>query len=126
MPDGKSILSPLQLEANGCIVNDRAKELNDGIQPFIQTPDRHKFPLTMYHGLMHADVQPVQDDEWDQLPHVHLTADMEWDPSTYDHGVDKGWDTEVEEDPVEEHYRDLPHNQLGDLKAELEDPSDSD
>ena len=80
----------------------------------------------MYHGLMYADVRPVQDDEWDLLPHVHMTADAEWDPSAYDHGVDKGWDTEAEEDPVEEHYRDLPYNRHGDLEVELEDLSDSD
>ena len=89
MPDGKSILSPLQLEANGCIVNDKAKGLNEGIQPHVQTPDGHRFPLTMHHGLMYADVRPVQDNEWEQLPHVHLTADADWDPSIYDHGVDK-------------------------------------
>ena len=58
--------------------------------------------------------------------HIHLTADANWDPSTYDHGVDKGWDMEVGEDPVEEHYRDLPHTRLGNLKAEPEVPSGSD
>ena len=39
MPDGKSILSPLQLESNGCTVVDKARGLNGGEQPYVQSPD---------------------------------------------------------------------------------------
>ena len=62
----------------------------------------------------------------EQLPHVHLTADADWDPSVYDHGVDKDWNVEIEEDPVEEHYKDLLHDRHGNLRVENEDPEDSD
>ena len=68
----------------------------------------------------------MQDNEWEQLPHIHLTADADWDRSIYDHGVDKDWNVEIEEDPVEEHYKDLPHDRLGNLRVETEDPEDSD
>ena len=37
VPDGKTILAPIQMEAYGCIVVDKAKGLNDGIQPYIQS-----------------------------------------------------------------------------------------
>ena len=102
MPDGKSILAPLQLEANGCTVVDKARGLNGGEQPYVQSPDGYRFPLSMIHGLMYANVRPVLDSEWDTLPHVHLTSDSEWDPSIYDHDIDKDWHNDLE-DPVEEH-----------------------
>ena len=59
MPDVKSIVSPLQLEAYGCIIVDKARALNGGEQPYIQTPDGYRIPLTMYQGLMYIDVRPV-------------------------------------------------------------------
>ena len=37
MPDGKTILAPIQMEAHGCTVVDKAKGLNNGIQPYIQS-----------------------------------------------------------------------------------------
>ena len=116
MPDGKSILSPLQLESNGCTVVDKARGLNGGEQPYVQSPDGYRIPLSMVHGLMHAKVRPVLDSEWDSLPHVHLTADNEWDPRTFDHDVDKDWDANLQ-DPVEEHCKDLPCDRFGNAKA---------
>ena len=116
MPDGKSILSPLQLESNGCTVVDKARGLNGGEQPYFQSPDGHRIPLSMVHGLMCARVRPVLDSEWDSLPHAHLTADNEWDPRIFDHDVDKDWDANLQ-DPVEEHYKDLPYDRFGNAKA---------
>ena len=43
---------------------DKARALNGGEQPYIQTPDGYRIPLTMYQGLMYIDVRPVRDDEW--------------------------------------------------------------
>ena len=80
MPDGKLILSPPQLESNGCTIVDKARGLNGGEQPHVQSPDGHRIPLSMAHGLMHVKIRPALDSEWDSLMHVHLTADDEWDP----------------------------------------------
>ena len=33
---------------------------------------------------------PYTDTEWDSLPHVILTADMDWDPSVIDHELEDG------------------------------------
>ena len=44
MPDGKSILSPLQLESNGCTVVDKARGLNGGEQLMFNRPMVIKFP----------------------------------------------------------------------------------
>ena len=37
MPDTKTILAPIQMEAHGCTVVDKARGLNSGIQPYIQS-----------------------------------------------------------------------------------------
>ena len=104
MPDAKSIISPLQLEAYGCTIMDKARALNGGEQPYIQTPDGYRIPLTMYQGLMYIDVRPVRDEEWATLPHNRITATNEWDPRIYDHDIEADWDKD-QPDPVEEHYQ---------------------
>ena len=92
VPDGKSILSPLQLEANGCKITDKPPQSNNGEQPYVESPDGYRIPLSVCQGLVYADIRPVRESEWDSLPHVHLTSDAEWDPSVYDHEVDPKWE----------------------------------
>ena len=41
MPGGKTILSTLLLEANGCTIVTRSAHLNGDDRPFIQSPDGH-------------------------------------------------------------------------------------
>jgi hypothetical protein len=73
MPGGKTILSTLQLEANGCTVVTKSASLNNGQQPYIRSPDGYYFPMSMSEGLAYLDIPPVLDDkEWDNLPHSHL------------------------------------------------------
>ena len=117
MPDGKSILAPLQVEAYGGTVIDKARDANKGIQPYVQSKDGYRFPLAMRHGLMYIDVRPVRDDEWGELPHVHLTSDQDWDPGIYDHEVDPNWIDKMDDDPVEEYYKDKPFDRYGELKG---------
>ena len=52
LPDAKSILSPLQMEACGCTVMDKAAGVNEGKQPYVQSPDGYHFPLKKRQGLM--------------------------------------------------------------------------
>ena len=116
MPDGKSILAPLQLESYGCTVQDKAKQANGGRQPYFQSKDGYRFPLAMRHGLMYVDVRPVREDEWGNLPHVYLTSSNDWDPNIFDHEVDPSWADQMEDDPVEEYYKDKPFDRFGELK----------
>ena len=67
---------------------DKSKKANNGEQPYFQSHDGHKVPMSMRQGLMYIDVRPVRDSEWGELPRVHLTSDADWDPSEYDHEVD--------------------------------------
>jgi hypothetical protein len=35
--------------------------------------------------LARLDIRPHTDNEFETLPHVHLTSELEWDPSELDH-----------------------------------------
>ena len=115
MPDGKSILSPLQLEANKGTVLDKAREANKGVQPYVKSHDGYCIPMAMRHGLMYIDIRPVRDSEWDTLPHCHLTSDQPWDPSIFDHEVNPEWQISGSE-PVQEYYSDKPYDRFGEIE----------
>ena len=74
----------------------------------------------MRQGLMYADVCPVRDEEWERLPHVHLTTDNEWDPSIYDHELVDDWKDSFQ-DPVEGYYSDRPYDHFGNVKILAEE-----
>jgi len=38
----------------------------------------------MKDGLPYVNLHPYMDDEWDSLPHMILTGDMDWDPAILD------------------------------------------
>ena len=61
MLEGKTILAPVQMEANGCIIHDRIMGLNSGEQPYIQTPEGLRIPMYTYQGLMYINVRPVRE-----------------------------------------------------------------
>ena len=44
MPDCKSVLSTIQMEANGCTIQDKPKKVS-GEQPYVESPDGYRFPL---------------------------------------------------------------------------------
>ena len=58
MPDCKSVLSTIQMEANGCTIQDKPKKVA-GEQPYVESPDGYRFPLKVQQGLPYLDVQPV-------------------------------------------------------------------
>lgn len=78
-----SILSAVQLEDYGCIVDETS--ICFGNTQTIKTPDGHIFPLQIKDSLCYLPMQrPTQADLNDEnIPHVILTLDVEWDPSKY-------------------------------------------
>ena len=90
MPNGKSILSTLQMEAYGCTVNDKAALITNE-HPYIKSPCGKVFPLSTRQGLMYLDIKPPTDSDMEKYPHVYFTADSDWDPSKYDREVDKSF-----------------------------------
>ena len=79
---GKTIHSCGQLEAHKQIVDDKSKRVG-GNQRII-TIDGYVIPLNIRSGLPYMTMRPYTDTEWQQLPHVILTADTNWDPSMLD------------------------------------------
>jgi hypothetical protein len=80
---GQSIHSPCQFESHQVTVDD--KSVRAGGTQRIQTPDGYTIPLTIKDGLARLAIRPYTDQEYETLPHVFLTAEANWDPSTLDH-----------------------------------------
>ena len=81
---GSSIHSPSQLEWYKNDVNDNSIHVPGGLQRII-TLEGYIIPLTIKDGLARLDIRPHTNIEFDTLPHVHLTSELEWDPSALDH-----------------------------------------
>jgi hypothetical protein len=88
---GTSILSSLQMEWYNIVVNDKSMKV--GRRQQLKTVDRFIIPLNIYHGLPYLDMCPYTDEEWKELPHVHITCEEDWDPSILDHeqSVNQDW-----------------------------------
>ena len=87
MGTGKSIHSSGQLEWYKNDVNDRSMKVKGGLQR-IETNDGYVHPLNIKNGLPYVSMRPYTDDEWETLPHVVWTSDVEWDPKVLDHEIE--------------------------------------
>jgi hypothetical protein len=81
---GATIHSPCQFEWYKNDVNENSINVPGGHQ-CIQTLDGYVIPLSIKDGLVRLSIRPYTDQEWDNLPHVILTSELEWDPSVLDH-----------------------------------------
>ena len=81
-PTGSTVHSSLQLEDNQSIVGDRPS-ITGGLQS-IHTSSGQVIPLAFTNGHAQLPIRPFTDDEWSTLPHIHMTRNEPWDPSTYD------------------------------------------
>ena len=100
---GTSIHSPAQMESFKLNVCDKSVHVG-GIQR-IKTPDGYQIPLSFKNGLPRMNVRPYTDHEWETLPHVILTSELEWDPATldFDPTDDEQWydaQMQLEADPT--------------------------
>jgi hypothetical protein len=84
---GRSIHSSCQLESFANDVNERSIHISGGLQR-IQTVDGYVFPLSIRDGLPYLGMRPYTDSEYDSLPHVILTSDVDWDPRVLDFDID--------------------------------------
>jgi hypothetical protein len=79
---GRTIHSAVQIEHNRNLVDDRS--IIAGGTQCIRTLDGYIIPLDIIHGLPYMKMVPPTDDEYKTLPHVALTASVEWDPRWLD------------------------------------------
>ena len=84
---GKTIHSAAQLESHLNDVNDRSVHIDGGLQR-IKTVDGYVHPINICSGLPYVRLRPYTDEEWETLPHVVWTSDVDWDPSVLDHAHD--------------------------------------
>jgi hypothetical protein len=83
---GRSIHSAAQLEWHQNDVNDRSIKVTGGLQ-CIAMPDGYVIPINIINSLPYIQMHPYTDHEWDTLPHVVLTSDVDWDPTVLDHNL---------------------------------------
>ena len=81
---GATIHSPSQLEWYKNDVNDKSVHVPGGMQR-ITTLEGYVIPLTIKDGLARMDIRPHTDSEFETLPHIFLTSELEWDPTVMDH-----------------------------------------
>ena len=84
---GHSIHSSAQLEWFKNDVNDKSSKIPGGSQ-CIKTLDGYVLPLNICSGLPYLTMHPYTDNEWEALPHVILTSDVDWNPLALDHDLD--------------------------------------
>jgi hypothetical protein len=82
-PMSRTIHSSVQLEHFANRVDDRSLKVCGSTQS-ITTHEGFVFPLEFKHGLPYMPIRPFTDAEWNELPHVILTSDNNWDPSIMD------------------------------------------
>lgn len=79
---GKYIHSLMQRKAHKQTVHDRSTKVGDKQQ--IETLDSYVIPLNIRSGLPYMSICLFTDKEWDNIPYVILTADVDWDPTVID------------------------------------------
>ena len=79
---GHSIHSSAQIEWFKNMVDDKSTKV--GGRKCIVTNDGYALPLDIINGLPYLPMRPYTDHEWETLPHVVLTSDVDWDPTVLD------------------------------------------
>jgi hypothetical protein len=79
---GKTIHSVGQMEAFNHRVHYKSTRV--GGKQSIHTFDGYILPLNIRMGLPYLSMRHFMDEEWDTLPHILLTSEDEWDPTTLD------------------------------------------
>jgi hypothetical protein len=83
---GKTIHSSGQLESFKNVVDDQSQKI--GGKQHISTPDGYFTPLNIIQGLPYFLLRPPSDLELNKLPHIVLTLDTDWEPSSLDNDID--------------------------------------
>ena len=82
---GKSILSCIQMEHYGADINDKPLRLQGGKQRIVM--DNYQIPLVFQNGLPYLMCRVPTPHEVASLPHLIMTSDIDWDPTTYDNVI---------------------------------------
>jgi hypothetical protein len=82
---GKSILSCIQMEHYGAVINNKPTRLGGKKCILI---DGYQIPLDINGGLPYLRYRkPTPDEVANNLPHLIMTADVDWDPCICDNNI---------------------------------------
>jgi hypothetical protein len=62
-------------------INDQLLRLPGGKHRIVM--ESYQFPFTFRNGLVYRKCRPPTDAKGDSLPHLIMTADVDWDPTSY-------------------------------------------
>jgi hypothetical protein len=93
---GKTIHSCMQMEDWGIHVDEKPRKSKFPGKQRIETPDGYAFPIAIRNGLPYLDMSYPSDEDFENLPHVYMTRDEEWDPSVMDDEYDEFADDMVD------------------------------
>ena len=115
---GASIHSPCQLEWYKNDVNDKSTLVPGGLQR-IQTLDGYIIPLAVKDGLARLAIRPYTDKEFESLPHVFLTSELEWDPTVLDHEHTSDFQWGESKDPHNDLYPNKRFDEFGNYRQRV-------
>ncbi|KAL7490689.1 hypothetical protein ACHAWT_001041 [Skeletonema menzelii] len=97
---GRTIHSPIQFEAYGNQVDDKSLEF--GGTQCIKTVDGYRIPLDIQDGLAYFNTRPFTDEEFEKLPHVVMTSNEPWRPSSFNSVIsdDPTWYESQPDEPL--------------------------
>jgi hypothetical protein len=84
----KTIHSSAQIESYKNKVDDRALFLGEQLASPLED---YKIPMHFKNGLAYIEMRPFTDDEFRDLPHVFLTSEVTYDPTSIDFEIDDEW-----------------------------------
>ena len=119
---GKSILSSIQMEAYGNVVDEKSKRA--GGKQCITTLEGYVLPIDIVEGLSYICTRAYTDKEYEELPHVLLSSDSDWDPTVFDNKLsDKEEWFEAQPDILPEHNMTKhPFDEYGQYRHTTDDP----
>jgi hypothetical protein len=115
MPDGKTIMSPIQMEKYGCTIHDQTSRIGEKKTPYLKTPDGYMVPMRITEGLPYIDTRAPTDEEMKTLPATFVTGSEFWNPSCLDVTVPDDWYKE-QSDTVKKKFLALPFDERGNVK----------
>ena len=108
----KTIHASIQMEAYKIQVDEKSKKIPGGKQR-LTTPDGYLLPLNLIQGLAYLKIRPPTDYELENLPHVILTSDQDWDPNIFDNNINENSDDWYQIEDIPDNYESHPFTDKG-------------
>jgi hypothetical protein len=108
---GTSILSCIQMESHGADINEKPRRIPGGKQRILM--DDFQIPLDINSGLAYLRCCPPSTHELETLPHIIMTADVDWNPTIFDNDID---DVETFFDTKDDIISHGPFDQYGEYR----------